>query len=147
MRRGRPAITAAVQLGNLRAVGFAGRSKREMLDVVGAVQPTSTSETYVVRIQYRVGREPVVTVVSPDLRPLEDGTPVPHVYPGLVLCLFRPGRGEWGPHQLLTLTIVPWAMEWLYYYEAWHCTHEWLGGGEHPEPRRRRPRRRPGAIR
>jgi len=21
---------------------------------------------------------------------------------------------------------------WLYYYEVWHLTDEWLGGGEHP---------------
>ncbi|EKK00114.1 hypothetical protein RBSH_04450 [Rhodopirellula baltica SH28] len=22
---------------------------------------------------------------------------------------------------------------WLMYYEFWHATGEWLGGGEHPE--------------
>ena len=37
-------------------------------------------------------------------------------------------------------TIVPWACLWLYYYEVWHATGEWLGGGLHPSARR--PRRR-----
>jgi len=37
-------------------------------------------------------------------------------------------------------TIVPWACLWLYYYEVWHTTGEWLGGGLHPSARR--PRRR-----
>src|SRR5438034_3968094 len=34
----------------------------------------------------------------------------------------------------------PVACLWLYYYEVWHTTGEWLGGGLHPSARR--PRRR-----
>ena len=34
-------------------------------------------------------------------------------------------------------TIVPWASLWLYYYEVWHATGEWLGGGEHPIARKK----------
>lgn len=30
-------------------------------------------------------------------------------------------------------TIIPWTIEWLYYYELWLATGEWLGGGDHPE--------------
>ena len=29
-------------------------------------------------------------------------------------------------------TIVPWAQEWLYYYEIWLATNEWCGGGHIP---------------
>jgi hypothetical protein len=29
-------------------------------------------------------------------------------------------------------SIVPWTSLWLYYYEIWHATGEWLGGGHDP---------------
>jgi hypothetical protein len=32
-------------------------------------------------------------------------------------------------------TILPWAVEWLAYYEIWLATGVWYGGGEWP-PRR-----------
>jgi hypothetical protein len=31
----------------------------------------------------------------------------------------------------IALTIIPWLLEWLVYYEAWLVTGEWLGGGVH----------------
>ena len=34
----------------------------------------------------------------------------------------------------LATTIVPWCSEWLFYYELWLATGEWLGGGVHPHP-------------
>jgi hypothetical protein len=33
---------------------------------------------------------------------------------------------------LLDRTIVPWAVLWLYFFEEWLRSGEWLGGGEHP---------------
>jgi len=32
----------------------------------------------------------------------------------------------------LSLTIIPWTIEWLYFYKIWLATGEWCGGGEHP---------------
>jgi hypothetical protein len=29
-------------------------------------------------------------------------------------------------------TVVPWTSEWLFFYEVWHATGLWLGGGTHP---------------
>jgi hypothetical protein len=29
-------------------------------------------------------------------------------------------------------SIVPWAAEWLLFYEGWHATGEWFGPGLHP---------------
>ena len=29
-------------------------------------------------------------------------------------------------------TIVPWAVEWLFYYEVWLRTGKWQGEGIHP---------------
>ena len=47
------------------------------------------------------------------------------------ICLYR--YSEFNSSKLLANTIIPWAIEWLYYYELWLATGEWLGGGEHPE--------------
>lgn len=35
-------------------------------------------------------------------------------------------------HYPISRTIIPWAIEWLYYYEIWCVTGEWQGGGAHP---------------
>lgn len=35
-------------------------------------------------------------------------------------------------HSWIADTIVPWAQEWLYYYEVWLATGEWCGGGHTP---------------
>jgi hypothetical protein len=29
----------------------------------------------------------------------------------------------------IATTIIPWLSLWLYYYEVWHATGEWMGGG------------------
>ena len=46
------------------------------------------------------------------------------------ICLYR--YSEFTSSKLLANTIVPWTIEWLYFYELWLTTGEWLGGGEHP---------------
>ena len=51
------------------------------------------------------------------------------------LCLYKPGNKEWMKHYSIAKTIVPWAIEWLYYYEIWQITGDWQGGGAHPTPK------------
>lgn len=46
------------------------------------------------------------------------------------ICLYR--YSEFNSSKLLANTIIPRAIEWLYYYELWLATGKWLGG-EHPE--------------
>ena len=135
--RQRP-ITPALQLELLRSIGFSGSVRHGALDAIGGLTPTASSITYAVRIKYRLGRAPWVNVEKPELLPLDDGTPIPHVYLNpLRLCLYLPRAREWSPSDKLTETIVPWANEWLMYYEAWRTTGKWLGGGVHPRARRR----------
>ena len=70
---------------------------------------------------------------------LAKGKRLPHVYqqhPPL-LCLYKPKYREWRSELLIHETIVPWAVEWLYWFEDWLMTGEWAGGGEHPLPRDR----------
>ena len=33
---------------------------------------------------------------------------------------------------VISETIMPWLALWLFHYEAWHATGEWLGGGQEP---------------
>lgn len=103
----------------------------------GGLTPTALSDTYRVRIGYRSGTSPEVSVIEPRLRRRDETEPIPHTYIGDYLCLYRPKYREWLPTLFIADTIVPWTSLWLYYYEVWHATGEWLGGGEHPVERRR----------
>jgi hypothetical protein len=83
---------------------------------------------------------PVVRVLSPRLEPRFDASeeaPLPHVYftpPDITLsplCLFDVESSEWGHDDLIALTTVPWAADWLACYEGWLATGRWYGGGRH----------------
>ncbi len=111
---------------------FQSRIEKGALVAVGDVQPMSRSIVYKVRIEYRAGDPPEVTVLSPKLVPREEGGRLPHVYPGEMLCLYTPYTGQWTPDMSLAHTVVPWISEWLFYYELWHATGKWLGGGTEP---------------
>jgi hypothetical protein len=34
----------------------------------------------------------------------------------------------------IAYTILPWTSLWLYFYELWLVTGQWMGGGKHPSP-------------
>lgn len=110
------------------------QSSGNRLVIAGEVQPGQLFETYQVRIIYTYGGVPEVFVVEPALRSRDDGQQIPHIYPGPKPCLYLPNTGEWTPEKLIADTIIPWLMLWLEYYELWHATGVWQGGGEHPEP-------------
>lgn len=84
-----------------------------------------------------------VVVLDPPVGPDPRGTGerVPHIYalghpPAYPrLCLYDPATDEWTPEKPIATTIIPWALDWLYYYEEWVLTGEWKGGGRHPELR------------
>ena len=98
----------------------------------GIVQPTALSRRYRVDLRYDDGAAPTVEVVEPRLAGRPDNPSIPHVYEGNRPCLYRPNTGEWDPLQFIAETVVPWLVLWLFYYEIWQATGEWLGGGEHP---------------
>lgn len=95
----------------------------------GNVQPTPINGIYRVRIEYAIGDVPKAFVEKPTLQPRSETEPVPHVYLGPRPCLYLPGSGEWTPGKSIARTIVPWLLLWLFYYELWHATGEWRGGG------------------
>lgn len=97
----------------------------------GAIQPRTLSPTYRVRIDFRWGGRPEVTVLSPRLERRADGAAIPHVYAGNHPCLYDPDAGDW--HSSMKLgDLVGWLTVWLAYYETWHITGHWDGGGRHP---------------
>jgi hypothetical protein len=105
--------------------------------------------TYRLMIEYGLPRRaapemcyrfPVVRVLSPALELRFDAVeeaPLPHVYfsgPDFTLsplCLFDIEAGEWSHDDLIALTTVPWAADWLACYECWLATGRWYGGGRH----------------
>lgn len=93
----------------------------------GTIQPTALSASYRVRITYFHERRPLVDVLSPKLVPREEGGRIPHTFRPGRICLHMPGA--WDSTMYIHQTIVPWTSLWLYYYEMWHATGEWLGGG------------------
>lgn len=100
---------------------------------VGPLQPTTLSATYTVKVTYADGKIPKVYVLSPLLKPRPDSAQIPHTYDqGTRLCLYDPLGNEWRSTSPLSRTIVPWTCLWLLYYEIWHATGTWLGGGQTP---------------
>jgi hypothetical protein len=129
------------QLLHLRALGIegsVGQLRNGLLSFQYSAQPTPLSRTYDLHLTYRRGEKPETRVLSPNITALAEGhDTVPHLYEHdhpVKLCLYLPRTGEWGPEMSLARTIVPWAVDWLFHFEAWLAIGEWFGGGEHPRP-------------
>lgn len=80
----------------------------------GCLRPDEDSRTYNLKVEYKPGTAPKVWVSSPKVHPN-----APHRYSDFSLCLYYPRYGEWHAGMFLAETIVPWAAEWLFYYEVW----------------------------
>ncbi|WP_200902421.1 hypothetical protein [Protofrankia coriariae] len=104
-----------------------GRVRRGELDCLMCIRPSPASQVYTVRLLYRHGRRPRITVTDPQLTLRPDAHALPHVYAGDELCLYYPG--EWRHDMLLSATILPWIAEWLIHYELWLISGHWVGGG------------------
>lgn len=106
-----------------------------------SVRPTPLSDEYILKVVFR--QDPYnpfsVFVLKPNPLKLAKGEiGLPHVYntKKQELCLYRPKKREWNNTMFLSKTAIPWAVEWLYFYEVWLCTGEWFGEGEHPPPKK-----------
>ena len=118
------------QLAHLRGryPAFSSSQKRNRIIVCsGSIQPTALSSTYRVRITYEIKKTPEVEIVDPVLQRRNPQERIPHTYSGDRPCTFRPGV-DWRSDQSLTI-LVPWISMWLFFYEIWVVTGEWLGGG------------------
>ncbi len=115
----------------VRLPGFRTRFDGKTMVAFGDIQPSELSKTYRIRLDYRFHCRPRVQVISPKLERYNDED-IPHMYGQEYLCLYLPGAGDWSPDKEIAKTIIPWAALWLNYYELWHATGEWLGGGHEP---------------
>ena len=79
---------------------------------------------------FLLGKAPRIWVIEPELRN-RGGSRPEHLYRDGSLCLYYPKYREWSHSMWLARTVVPWASEWLLYYEVWLATGEWRGGGMH----------------
>jgi hypothetical protein len=109
---------------------FEVAADRNHLVCWGRLQPAEYTDTYDVVLEHTRGRRPLVYVARPKLQ-LHDGEPLPHVFAQNTICL-TPESGYEQSLKPLAHTVLPWASEWLYYYELWVLTGRWSGGGVHP---------------
>jgi hypothetical protein len=90
---------------------------------VGAIKSDQLSRAYTLRITYRLGRIPKVTVDE-----LPRAEYAKHTYADGSLCLYYPeDEGAWHDRAYIAETLIPWACEWLVFYEHWKVTGDWLG--------------------
>lgn len=100
------------------------------------LQPHPLCGRYLIEIRLEQDGLPDVLVLSPNLTDLAGGRELPHTYSPVdghpSLCLWW--QRDWHRGMAISDTIVPWAAEWLWFFEHWLVTGEWLGGGSHPTP-------------
>jgi len=115
--------------------GKCGIEKHQKLVWGGKVRPTPLSQEYQVIMTWEQGWSPRVWVVGDNLQKLDDPE-FPHKFHVdeenrmVRLCLYR--YQEFSSSKYISRTIIPWTVEWLYFYEIWLATGVWCGGGEHP---------------
>lgn len=99
----------------------------------GTLTPTPLSDSYDIKLEYKVGYNPCVYVINKKLNLFPGIERLPHVYSTEKqwLCVYYRKAREWNSQQLIADTIIPWTSEWLYHYENWLATGKWFGRGIH----------------
>lgn len=125
----------AQELKNLNLLDAKLQFTKHGLNFDFTLQPAG-GRRYGCRLQlHRDWHFPRFIVLTPDLHALADARRLPHIYrskgPGVILCLWYPKFGEWAHQMKLGETYIPWAVEWLTYFEDWLFSDDWMGGGHH----------------
>ena len=108
------------------------RCKCGTMEIILSLKPTDVSIDYKVRLVAQQGYQSVgVFVEEPRIGLYENGKKVPHLYSNGSLCLYYPEYQEWNYRDSWAETLIPWTSLWLFYYEIWKETGNWLGGGIH----------------
>lgn len=98
---------------------------------VGTLQPQAEGTIYHLRIVYKPGDRPRVTVTRPKIC-----SGAPHLYPGGELCLYYPKDRTWHSGLYIADIIVPITAEWLLFYELWIESGKWWGPEAPHTPRK-----------
>ena len=104
--------------------------------IILELQPSVLSEKYHIMICYDENRSVKVYVINKKLKIAPNRVKLPHVFNSKrqQLCLYSPSRNEWNGFNYIIDTIIPWASEWLYFYELWLTEGKWYGGGHNEYP-------------
>ena len=108
---------------------FAIRMNRNSIEWRSEIAPFGCSKTYLVSITFSLQRRVKVWIVRPALESLP-GKKIPHRFSDGSLCLNVPE--EWSSSMPVAEVLVPWISDWIYFYEIWLATGEWIGGGHEP---------------
>ena len=105
--------------------------KGDSFVVVIKVKPTPLSRYYDLKVVFDKYKGVNVFVINEILPIAKNRVKLPHVYSHKLqqLCLYSKSKEEWTREKLISSTIIPWACEWLQYYELWLIDGQWLGGG------------------
>ncbi|MBI5402513.1 MAG: hypothetical protein HY959_03870 [Ignavibacteriae bacterium] len=98
---------------------FKAVRKKNGYDFIGILKPRDTE--YQVHINYGEFAHPKVFVLSPELKSRK------HMYQDGSLCIYKRSELKWRKDLLVSKYIVPLTAMWLYYYEIFILTDEWLG--------------------
>ncbi|MGX7329910.1 hypothetical protein [Enterococcus bulliens] len=100
------------------------------------LKPTEISKKYSIEIIYNIDGicESWLNNLPTDIIKKD----IPHIYKKDIknkkvnLCLYNPRKFEWKRENWISSTIIPWIIEWLFFFELWLATDKWYGGGDHP---------------
>ena len=92
----------------------------------GWSQPTEQAPKYKILVRYKLVKYPSVWVLDPPI-----AATAPHRYSDGSLCLYFPDDQSWKSNMFLAKTVIPWAAEWLRFYEIWLITGIWYGPEAH----------------
>jgi len=89
----------------------------------GKLQVKPELPVYTIRVVYRGNARPQIFVLDPVL--VDDA---PHIFPDTgSLCLYHKDNYKWTGSKLIAQDIMGWTAGWIYFYEYWLQTGEWIG--------------------
>jgi hypothetical protein len=78
---------------------------------------------YTVSVHYRGSLSPIVKILNP---PLVQNPPH-YYYKTNTICLYHPDNYKWRKGNLIAANIMSWTIAWIYFYEYWLQTGNWVG--------------------
>lgn len=102
-------------------------SIRPQTYIIFKIKPAEFCRIFKVKVCLKVNTRPKVFIINPNLKDENEIRP-PHLYS------FEKGRICLFVNEEVDLTssftkIIPWAAEWILFYEIWRLTGNWDGGG------------------
>jgi hypothetical protein len=112
-----------VQIGAMRKYfpDFKYRRKGNNVVFTGDLFVTPEIPIYTVSIECGIDISPIVKVKNPVLHPK-----APHIFKGKCLCLYHKNNFRWDDKKLITNEIIHWTISWIYFYEYWLQSGEWV---------------------